>query len=384
MKFTAKTLFGLEGILADELVSLGARNVQPANRAVLFEGSKELMYLVNYRSFLTISVLRVVNDFNIKSKDDLYRYATETEWERFMGVDNTFAVTTAVNSDIFDHSGYPGLVVKDAIADRFRNISGKRPSVDTTDPDLVINLHISQNRATLSLDSSGVPLYRRGYRKVQGTAPLNEVLAAGIIRLSGWNPSLPLIDPMCGSGTILIEAGLMAAGIAPGSFRSSFGFMRWNDFDELLYKKVISESTDTIQNAEFDISGYDISEIAVEHALINIENAGLAEKIKVLQTDFRELKGKDKTGFIIMNPPYGERLISADIEEIYKMTGSVLKHNFPGNKAFIITTTKEHLNNVGLKPSVKHNLYNGQLECILAGYDLFSGPRRVFASQKSN
>jgi putative N6-adenine-specific DNA methylase len=235
MKFTAKTLYGLENVLAGELEELGASDIQPANRAVLFSGSKELLYKVNYCSRSALSFLVPLSGFRIRSKEDLYKKASEVEWSEIIDHNSSFSVAPVVRSELFTHSGYPALIVKDAIADYFRKETGKRPSVNTSDSDVVINLHISNDHVDISLDSSVIPLYKRGYRAEQGLAPLNEVLAAGMLMLAGWDGTLPLQDPMCGSGTLLIEAQLIASRIPPGKFRPSFGFTRWKDFDQTLF-----------------------------------------------------------------------------------------------------------------------------------------------------
>jgi putative N6-adenine-specific DNA methylase len=376
MKLVAKTLYGLEDVLAKELESIGGTNVKPANRAVSFTGSKALLYRSNYCLRSALSVLSPVAEFFIRSRDDLYRRSAATDWSEIMDPDSTFSVAPVVNSKLFTHTGYPGLIVKDAIADHFRKKSGRRPSVNTDDPDLLINLHISNDRVTLSLDSSVIPLYKRGYRIHQGPAPLNEVLAAGILMLSGWDTPASLTDPMCGSGTILIEAGLMANRIPPGKFRKSFGFMRWKDFEEDLFQKVRNEADSQIIKSNTGITGSDISEQAVAQADANIKEAGLADLITVKQADFNDIRPAGKDGFIIFNPPYGQRLNPDETDSLYGMIGTALKHNFAGNKAWVLTAGKENLNGIGLKPARKYTVYNGALQCIFAGYDLYEGSRR--------
>jgi putative N6-adenine-specific DNA methylase len=376
MKLTAKTLYGLENIMAEELREIGAADVKPANRAVLFSGNSELLYKVNYCSRYALSVLVSVDDFRITSKDDLYRRALRIDWSSVMDPDSTFSVVPVVNSKLFGHTGYPGLIVKDAIADHFRNKSGRRPSVNTSDPDVLVNLHISNNDVNISIDSSVVPLFKRGYRKVQGAAPLNEVLAAGILKLSGWDDSFPLVDPMCGSGTIAIEAGLLAFNIPPGKVRPFFGFSRWKDFDKELFDRVKREADSKITGNRVSISASDISEQAVEQAVENISIAGLSGKINVELLDFTAAVPKEPGGFLVFNPPYGQRLQPDAIENLYKMIGSVMKHNFPGYRAWIITAGRELLKNIGLKPKSKFTLYNGAIECVLAGYELYEGSRK--------
>lgn len=384
MNFVAKTLFGLENVLAEELAELGAAEIKTANRAVLFSGNKELLYKVNYCSRIALSVLVTVDNFRIRTRDDLYRKASAIEWSELMDADTTFSVMPVVNSNLFTHSGYPGLILKDSVADYFRKKKGRRPSVNSEDPDLLINLHISNDTVTVSLDSSQVPLYKRGYRKEQGAAPLNEVLAAGILKLSGWEQSSPLFDPMCGSGTILIEAGLMANNIPPGKFRNFFGFTRWKGFDEDLFQRIRQENDAAIIHGSAMISGSDISEPAVKIAQLNLQSAGLDDQVAVEVKDFKDVKNQMKNGFLITNPPYGERLRPEDIDELYSMIGSMLKHSFSGNKAWIITSGKDYLKNIALRTMARYTLYNGALECILAGYELYEGSRKPQKSAKSS
>ena len=377
MKLVAKTLYGLEDVLADELRSLGAADIKKVNRAVLFSGSKELMYTVNYCSRTALSVLMHIDDFRIASKEDLYRKASGVDWNAFMDCDTVFSIIPVVNSKLFTHTAYPGLIVKDAIADFFRKRSGRRPSVDTSDPEVIINLHISEDRADLSVNSSGIPLYKRGYRTGQPIAPLNEVLAAGIIMLSGWNGKVSLTDPMCGSGTIPVEAGLIACRIPPGKFRKEYGFMRWKDYDEVLFFKIRDKYDSLIRRSPSDITGSDISEDTVRKALVNVRNAGLSDTVKIGVSDFSEQKPAENSGFLFMNPPYGERLKHVDLDELYRMIGATLKHSFSGYKAWIIVPGKDLLARIGLKTKSKRILYNGSLECILAEFELYSGTRKL-------
>jgi putative N6-adenine-specific DNA methylase len=376
MKYVAKTLYGLENVLAVELESMGAIQVKPLNRAVSFSGSRELLYRTNYSSRTALSILVPLADFMIRSKDDLYKKASEIDWSSIMNPESTFSVVPVVNSGLFDHSGYPGLLLKDAVADYFRKKTGKRPSVDTSDPDILINLHISNELVTVSLDSSVIPLYKRGYRAEQGIAPLNEVLAAGILMLSGWDASASLTDPMCGSGTLLIEAGLIADHIPPGKFRNFFGFTKWKDYDESLFLRIKQECESQIITSPAMISGSDISEQAVKQSAANISKAGLTARINLNVSDFKDIKSVDNKGFVIMNPPYGQRLKPDEIDKLYSMIGTTLKHNFAGDKAWIITSGKEYLKNIGLKPKRKYILFNGALECVLAGYELYEGTKR--------
>ena len=376
MKFVAKTLYGLEKVLAKELENLGAVDIEEVNRAVTFKGDKKLLYSVNYCARTALSVLMQVADFRIRSKEDLYNEGSKIEWERFLDTDDTFSIVTVVNSPHFAHTGYPGLILKDAIADYFRKKTGRRPSVDSADPKILINLHISNDAVTISVDSSVIPLFKRGYRQEQSVAPLNEVLAAGILLLSGWNSSADLRDPMCGSGTFPIEAGLIARNIPPGKFRQFFGFQRWKDFDEDLFRLVKEEANLNIIASPVKISGSDISAQTVLQARANIEKAGLLDDISLEVADFKNLKAEWESGFLFLNPPYGERLQPDDIDNLYNMIGTTLKHNFPGTTVWLITSNKESLKQVGLKPGEKHTLFNGALECILVKYEMYSGTRK--------
>lgn len=376
MRLIAKTLYGLEKILANELKELGAADPRPVNRAVIFEGDTRLLYKVNYRARTAMSVLVQIAEFRIRSADDLYKNSSKIDWKKYLDPEHTFSIVPVINSPVFSHTGYAGLLLKDVIADWFRQKTGIRPSVDTVDPDIVFNLHISNDQVTVSLDSSVIPLFKRGYRKEQGLAPMNEVLAAGIVLLSGWHAETSLLDPMCGSGTIPIEAALIASGIPPGKFRSSFGFQRWKDYDGELFKSIKRESEDAVIKPGVKISCSDISEISVNQARKNIESAGLSGIITPEQVDFRNLKAADENGYIIMNPPYGERMKPSETHDLYGMIGTTLKHNFPGFKAMVITSDKESLKEIGLKPQGKVTLYNGSLECVLVKYELYEGSRK--------
>ena len=376
MRFVAKTLYGLEKVLAEELINLGASDVHTANRAVMFNGDISLLYRVNYCLRTALSVLMPVAEFRIRSKEDLYNGGSKIEWEKFMDPDDTFSIVPVINSPHFGHTGYAGLILKDSIADSFRKKIGRRPSVDTNDPRILINLHISNDLVTISLDSSVVPLFKRGYRQEHAFAPLNEVLAAGIILLSGWNANATLTDPMCGSGTIPIEAGLIACKIPPGKFRKYFGFQRWKDFDADMFEKIKLECDGKIGPSGVKIIGSDISEQTLQYARTNVEAAGLSDVISLEISDFKNLKSIDNKGYVFLNPPYGERLQPLEIDQLYGMIGTTLKHNFPGTTVWLITSNKESLKHVGLKPKEKHTLFNGALECILLKYEMYQGTKK--------
>ena len=376
MKFVAKTLYGLEKVLSEELIELGAVDVKVVNRAVLFKGDKSLLYRVNYCARTALSVLMPVADFRIRSKDDLYNGSSKVEWDRYLDCDDTFSIVPVINSSHFSHTGYAGLILKDAIADYFRRKSGRRPSVDTLDPTILINLHISNDLVTISVDSSVIPLFKRGYRQEQAAAPLNEVLAAGILLLSGWRASTTLTDPMCGSGTIPIEAGLIACKVPPGKFRQFFGFQRWKDFDQNIFDKIKAECDSFIIPSPVKIFGNDISDVAIQQSKANVARAGLNDFVKIDMSDFRYLKTIDEHGWVFINPPYGQRLHPDDTDLLYSMIGTTLKHNFPGTTAWLITSNIESLKKIGLKPKEKHTLFNGALECILLKYEMYHGTKK--------
>ena len=376
MKLIAKTLYGLEKTLADELTGLGVKDVRQLNRAVIFEGNTSLLYKVNYCIRSAMSFLVQIAEFHIRSADDLYKSSLKVNWADYLDKDQTFSIVPVVSSPMFSHTGYPGLILKDAIADWFRQRTGIRPSVDIKDPDIVFNLHISNDQVTISLDSSVIPLYKRGYRKEQGSAPINELLAAGIVLISGWDAGTSFLDPMCGSGTIPIEAAMIASHIPPGRFRKFFGFQKWKDYDENLFDQVKKESEAEAIIPAVKINGSDISDEAVSVAEVNVRSAGLSDIISIRKDDFKDVRGLDNEGVIIMNPPYGQRIKTHDLYDLYGMIGSSLKHNFPGYTAWLITSDKESLKHVALKPAFKTTLFNGALECVLVKYEMYQGSKK--------
>lgn len=378
MRLIAKTLYGLESVLAKELTDLGASDIVIANRAVKFQGDIRMLYSANYMLRSAISILWQVSEFSIRSADDLSDRSVKIEWDRLMDVENTFSIVPVVQSQHFNHTGFAALKLKDAVADYFRNKTGKRPSVDNSNPDILINLHISNERVNISLDSSVEPLFKRGYRKEAVEAPLNEVLAAGMLLLSGWNADSDLIDPMCGSGTIPIEAAMIACRIPAGKLRREFGFQKWRNYNKSLFDSVKGEYDSFIlENPVVEITGYDISPNAVAGANQNLCNAGLEKVLKVEEMDFRNFHpAEGKRGHIFINPPYGERLSKGETDALYSMIGSTLKHNCHGFTAWLISPNKESMKFIGLKPSSKHTLYNGSLECVFARYELYEGSRK--------
>jgi len=372
----AKTIFGLENILAEELQSLGARQIKVGNRAVYFSGTKEMMYKANFCLHTAICILIPILTFRVKNETELYTRVQEIDWTKIMSLDMTFAVESTVYSSLFRHTQYPALKVKDSIVDQFRKKTNKRPNVDTLNPDVLINVHISEDTCTISLNSSGEPLFKRGYRIATQEAPLNEVLAAGLLHLAGWNSSKNLIDPMCGSGTILIEAALMANKIFPGFFRGTFGFMNWLDFDNVLYNKMKELLKTKNESTECIIMGADISPEAISIAQENIKNAGVEDKIKLHISDLKQFTPDITNGVLITNPPYGERLKQNDLVDFYKALGNTLKNRYKNFEAWILSSNLEAMKFIGLHPAKKIKLMNASLECTFNKYEIYEGSRK--------
>lgn len=370
----AKTFQGLEKVLALELKNIGAINVEEGNRAVLFDGDKAMMYRANYHCRTAISILLPIREFRASNEEQLYKEIGKINWGTYLKTDQTLSVTAVTFGDIFTHSKYAALKVKDAIVDQFRRKEGKRPDVDARNPDLKIQIHIAHNKCRVLLDSSGDPLFKRGYRTATNKAPINEVLAAGMVMLSGWDMDCDFIDPMCGSGTILIEAALIAHGIAPGTYRTNFGFENWNDFDSDLFESVAEE---TYLQKEFthSIIGGDVASSAIEIAQENISNAFLAKRIELKQQNFFDTKPK-QAGVIITNPPYGERLQPDDLKIFYQKIGDKLKQDYPGYTAWLIGSNFEVMKFIGLRPDKKIKLFNGPLECSYRKFSLYDGSKR--------
>lgn len=376
-KMLAKTMFGLEEILATELRKLGASKVEIGTRNVTFEGDKGFMYKANLCCRTAIKVLKPVTSFNVFTEEDIYKKVYAFPWEDYMDVDGTLAVDATVFSEQFTHSKYIALKTKDAIVDRFRDNEGRRPDVDLDHPTLRVNIHIDRNICTLSLDSSGQSLHKRGYKVANTMAPINEVLAAGMIMLAGWNGQCDLLDPMCGSGTILTEAAMIACNIPPNLNRDEFAFENWPDFDVDLYELIENAALKKIRDFHYKIQGFDIEADIVSKAKENIESANLQEFIKVNKQDFFESKKEtERSLFIIFNPPYDER-IQVDAEKLYASIGVTLKHQYSGTQAWMITSNMEALKHVGLRPSRRIKLYNGKLESKLVRYDMYEGSKKA-------
>ena len=374
----AKTFQGLEEVLAKELTELGADDIQIGRRMVSFTGDKAMMYRANFHLRTAIRVLKPILHFNAKDADEIYDIVkTRIKWEDHMTVSTSFAVDSVVYSDEFRHSKFVAYRVKDAIADYFREKEGKRPSVQVTNPDITLHIHIAQERCTLSLDSSGESLHRRGYRQEAVEAPLNEVLAAGMLLQTGWTGECDFVDPMCGSGTLPIEAALIARNIAPGVFRKEFAFEKWADFDQELFDEIYNDDS---AEREFThhIYGYDIDWKAVNIATNNVRAAGLSKDITIERRDMADFTEMEGPALMVTNPPYGERITTDDLLGLYRTIGERLKHAFKGNDAWVLSYRKECFDKIGLKASVIIPLFNGALPCEMRKYELFDGKFRDF------
>ncbi len=372
----AKTFKGLEEVLAQELIELGANDVQLERRAVSFRGDKALLYRANFCLRTAIRILVPIVSFKAKDTDELYQQLRRLDWSQYMKVDSTFAIDATVYSDAFRNSRFVTYRAKDAIADYWVENAHKRPNVSTQTPDLLFNIHIAKEQVTLSLDSSGESLHKRGYRVATTEAPINEVLAAGMLLLAGWKGQSDFYDPMCGSGTLLIEAALIARNIAPGVFRQSFAFEQWPDFDSDMWSDIYNDDS---QEREFEhtIYGSDASFYAIQQAAKNIKSAGVQKDIELKQIRIEELKPiADTNALVMLNPPYGERLKSnKEMEDLYSSIGTTLKHQFAGATAWIISSNEAAMKCIGLKPTAKLRLLNGELDCQFNKYELFNGKR---------
>ena len=375
----AKTFKGLEQVLANELIELGANNVQIERRAVSFTGDKRMLYTANFCLRTASRILVPIATFKAKKTDDIYEQVKLQDWAQYMTAKTTFQIDATVYSDLFRHSQFITYRVKDAIVDWWMEHGGVRPSVQLTNPDLYLNVHIAGDLVTLSLDSSGESLHKRGYRVANTQAPINEALAAGMLLLAGWKGQSDFYDPMCGSGTLLIEAALIARNIAPGIYRKGFAFEKWADFDADLFEDIYSDDS---REREFThkIYGSDAGFYAVQAATKNVQSANLQRDIEVKQIRVQELRLADQTtegALVMMNPPYGERLSQdKDVLRLYQDMGTALKHQFSGATAWIISSNEDALKCVGLRPAKRIRLVNGDLDCLFNKYELFKGDRK--------
>ncbi len=376
----AKTFQGLEEVLAQELIELGANDVQIGRRMVSFSGNQEMMYRANFCLRTAVRILKPISHFRARNADEVYKAVKEIEWKDILDLDTSFVVDTTVYSTEFRNSKFVAYKVKDAIVDYFMEREGKRPNISVANPDLRLNIHIAEENCTLSLDSSGESLHLRGYRTATVEAPINEVLAAALIKMSGWKFDCDLIDPFCGSGTILVEAALMARNIYPGVFRQKFGFENWKDFNPELLSSIFEDDSNE-RTFEHRIVGSDINLRAVEAALANAKAAGVADLITVEQREIRDFKKPEMPAVLITNPPYGERLRPEDLSDIYRTLGEKLKREFQGGEAWIISSREELFDSMRLRPSFKVPLQNGSLDCELRKYVTFEGKLDNFRAQ---
>lgn len=379
-KMIAKTFKGLEEVLAKELVDLGANEVEIGRRAVSFTGDKALMYRANLSLRTASRILKPIAFFRAKDADDVYEAVKKMAWDEYLSCETTFAIDSTVFSETFRHSGYVTYRVKDGIADYFSEKMGKRPSVKVTAPDVYINVHIAGEDVTVSLDSSGESLHKRGWREATTEAPINEALAAGLLLMAGWDGTTDLYDPMCGSGTFLVEAAMIALNIAPGIYRSSFAFEKWPDFDKDLFDEIYNDDSNE-REFTHHIYGADASFYCVRVAEKNVKAAGLSKYVSVRQCRIQELTPETENCLVIMNPPYGERIstnANSDILALYKEIGTALKFKFSGSTAWVISSNEDALKCIGLKPSQKLKMLNGELDCLFNQYELFQGEHKDF------
>ena len=376
-KMIAKTFYGFEEILSDELLKLGAQKIIKGNRNVSFYGDKGFMYKSNICLRTALKIIKPIKEFRFKNIDEYYKKIYEIKWEDYLDIKSSFLINSVVfNSKIFNNSKFTSLKAKDAIVDRFRNKFNKRPSINSFNPELKIEIHVNRNSCTISLDSSGESLHKRGYKKYNSVAPLNEVLAAGIILMSDWDKKSDLLDPMCGTGTFLIEAAMIARNIAPNLNRLAFAFEKWKDWDDELFE-TIEESVKN-KEIEFDhkLYGFDISSAMVKKAEKNIEISDLGVDIEIVNKDFlSSIKTDNDKLHILINPPYDKR-ISVDVNELYKKIGDTLKNNYLHSDVWLITANLEAIKSIGLKSSKKIKLFNGSLESRLLNYNIYPGSKK--------
>lgn len=379
-KMVAKTFYGFEEILSKELLKLGAQNIEKGSRSVSFYGDKGFMYKANLSLRTAIKILKPIKSFKFKDQDDFYNKIYKVDWEKYLDKDGSFLVSSIVfHSNLFNHSKYVSLKVKDAVVDRFRDLFKCRPNIDLIQPDLKINIHVNKNTCNVSLDSSGESLHKRGYKAFGTIAPINEVLAAGIILMSDWKADSDFLDPMCGGGTILIEAAMIACNIAPNLNRKEFAFEKWKDWDEELFELIEKSVIKKVVKFDYKIYGYDISGLAIKKAKENIKNAELEINIIVEKRDFFTTKKKNENNLhILFNPPYNKR-ISYDIKDMYTNIGNTLKNNYSDSNVWLITSNIEAIKNIELHPSKKIKLFNANLESRLVNYEIYKGSKKIKA-----
>jgi len=375
-KMLAKTLFGFEPLLARELRNLGASNVREGNRMVTFEGDTGFMYKANLCLRTALKVFKPIHTFKVFNEKQFYKELYGIDWPSLFTPEKTFAFDATMHTELFKNSMFVSLKAKDALVDKFRAAGEERPNVDSRNADVRINIHIQDTLCTVSLDSSGNSLHQRGYKKAVNIAPINEVLAAGLLLSSGWDGRTHFLDPMCGSGTFLVEATMIACNIPAGINRQHFAFMNWNDFDEELFQKIVESSLNRTREFHYKIFGYDKAPSAIRKAQENIDFANLSEYITLERKDFfKTEKQTEGPLHMVFNPPYGERL-NVDVPTFYGKIGDALKQGYPGTNAWFITSNLEALKFVGLRPSRKIKVFNGKLESRLVKYEMYEGSKK--------
>jgi putative N6-adenine-specific DNA methylase len=371
--YFATVASGLESIAAQELEKLGAKNIQTDFTGVSFTGDQKLLYRVNLWSRTIFRVLKPIQTIRCYNSQQLYDNIKQINWREYLDIEQTFAVNcTGANSNL-NHSHFTALQVKNAIVDQQREKTGKRSSIDPENPDLLINAHIYRNQCIISLDSSGSSLHRRGYRLAMGLAPLKETLAAALLMIAEWQPNLPFLDPLCGSGILPLEAAFMGLNIAPGLYRKDFAFQRWNDFDLDLWKELLREAKESqLSDLKVPIFGSDADRKVIQQAISNAESCGLDQDVKFSNIELSKIEAPADQGIIICNPPYGKRIgNSEDLGALYKLLGDVFKQRFKGWTAYILTGNKELAKKVGLKASRRFPVNNGSIPCTLLKYELY-------------
>ena len=380
LTFIAKTITGLEEVLAAELLKLGARDIEIMNRAVRFKGDLGTLYKTNLSLRTALRILVPIADVNATNENELYKSINILPWEEILDPEDSLAIDTVLSTQLFNHSQYVSQKAKDAIVDRFRSKFNKRPDVDLDNPTVRIHLHISNDNINIALDSSGDSLHKRGYREKTNKAPLNEVLAAGMVLLTGWDGNSNFIDLMCGSGTIVIEAAMLAANIPPGYYRNDFGFMNWNKllpFDSQLWNTILDAAIDRISSKDLKLVGVELSGNVVKKAKENVKFARVDDIVEIVKEDAREFIPPDGNGVVIVNPPYGERMDKDNIPQLYGELGDAFKKHFSGYDCWMISSNFDALKNVGLRPSRKIKVFNGPLECRFMKYQMYKGTKKI-------
>ena len=377
MRYIAKTMSGFEALLADEIQSLGGKNIEQLNRAVSFEGELEVLYKVNLWARTAIRVIRPFLSFKAHNETVFYKRLRRYDWTSILSLDKTFKINANVHSQLFTHSKYVALKTKDAIVDEFRmKYDGRRPSIELDNPDYLIDVHCTHNEFVISMDSSGASLHKRGYRQSDRRAPLNETLAAGMILLSGWEPSMPFLDPMCGSGTLLMEAYLIAKNIAPRMYRDHFAFMDWDNYDDPLWRSIKLQAFSSVAETTPKIYGFEKNATEYSETRQLIRSRKLTEDIHLLHQDFFTSSPPTEAGMIIVNPPYGMRIEQDEIFEFYRNIGDTFKQKYQGWSAWVLSGNEPAIKSIGLRTSAKKTLYNGSIKCKFHRYDLYKGSKK--------